>query len=116
MTQVPRYRHACKGCGKNMLSNPKCGLCGDCAHKHSRGRDHSIAEATRAIRELEMQLIVLDHKDFFTLEDQAELARLRGLLLARYRHGWEVVIGRKVVDLALATKPTAKKMNGVNKS
>ena len=48
-----------------------------------------------------MQLIVLDHKDYLTLEDQAELARLRGLLLAQYRQGWEIVIGKKVIDMGL---------------
>lgn len=101
MTLVPRYRHACRGCGRNMLSNPKCGKCGDCASKDARTRDQKIAATTQAIKDLEMQLIVLDHKDYLTLEDQAELARLRGLLLAQYRQGWEIVIGKKVIDMGL---------------
>jgi len=84
-----------------MLSNPKCGLCGDCASKQGKSRERAIEAATQAIRDLEVKIVLLDHKDFLDLQDQAEMRRLTGELLCEYRKGWEAVIGKKIVDMKL---------------
>lgn len=104
MTVVPRYRHACKQCGRNMLNNPKSGLCGDCATSFSKDKAKKLDEHFMRLRQLEMELIVLDHKDYFDMKDQAEATRIKGLLLSEYRKAFEVALGRSVVDLAAIKK------------
>lgn len=109
MTLVPRYRHQCRNCGRNMLNNPKSGLCGDCATGVAKDKCKKLYEHFKRLRALEMELIVLDHKDYFDMKDQAKSARLKGLLLSEYRKAFEVALGRSVVDLAAVKTRSARR-------
>ncbi len=101
MTQIPRYRHACRGCGRNMLSNPKRGLCGDCEAKKSTTDKAAIDAASARIQQLETDIMVLECKDFFDIEDQARMVQLKGTLLSEYRAAWQIVTGKPLVKQAI---------------